>query len=56
MSALTAEPLELSLEVERWALVKPFRISGYIFEHVDVLVVTLGRGGVAGRGDGGQDS
>ena len=33
--------VELHAEVERWPLAQPFRISGYTFHAIDVLVVTL---------------
>ena len=44
---------KLSLEVrtERLRLAAPFRISGYVFEHSDVVVVTLGDGRHQGRGE-----
>jgi L-alanine-DL-glutamate epimerase-like enolase superfamily enzyme len=44
-------PMALSVELERWPLKEPFRISGYTFEAVEVLVVTLGKGGHVGRGE-----
>ncbi|WP_426175739.1 dipeptide epimerase [Massilia sp. TWR1-2-2] len=34
-------------------LAKPFRISGYLFEHFDTLVVTIGDGQFQGRGEAG---
>lgn len=45
--------MRLSLEVatETLMLAEPFRISGYVFETVEVLVVTLGQGGYVGRGE-----
>jgi L-Ala-D/L-Glu epimerase / N-acetyl-D-glutamate racemase len=39
-------------EIEQWPLKAPFRITGYTFEHVNVLVVTVERDGVIGRGEG----
>lgn len=45
--------LKLDVAVERLKLAQPFRISGYVFEHSDVVVVTLNDGGHTGRGEGG---
>jgi len=44
---------KLSLEVrtEQLRLAAPFRISGYVFEHTDAIVVTLRDGDHAGRGE-----
>jgi L-Ala-D/L-Glu epimerase len=46
-------PLSLSVSVEPQRLKAPFRISGYEFLHVDVVVVTLDDGERQGRGEGG---
>ena len=45
----------LSLEVasETLRLKVPFRISGFVFDSSDVVVVTLRDGGLVGRGEGG---
>lgn len=51
MSSKLSAPIKLSLEVERLPLAAPFRISGYTFENVPVLVVTLEREGQRGRGE-----
>jgi L-alanine-DL-glutamate epimerase-like enolase superfamily enzyme len=37
----------------RLRLAKPFRISGYLFEHFDTVVVTIGDGQFQGRGEAG---
>lgn len=44
-------PLTLKAEIEQWPLAAPFRIAGYTFEAIDVLVVCLRQGGHAGRGE-----
>ena len=44
--------LSLNVAVETLALAAPFRISGYVFETSDVIVVTLSDGTHAGRGEG----
>jgi L-alanine-DL-glutamate epimerase-like enolase superfamily enzyme len=43
--------LELDVRTERLRLAAPFRISGYVFEHSDVVVVTLSDGRHEGRGE-----
>jgi L-alanine-DL-glutamate epimerase-like enolase superfamily enzyme len=45
--------LTLSIAAERLRLAKPFRISGYVFEAFQVVVVTLDDGRHRGRGEGG---
>ena len=45
--------LELDVKVETLRLAQPFRISGYVFTHSDVVVVTLCDGDLRGRGEGG---
>lgn len=45
--------LELEVRTERLRLAAPFRISGYVFEYSDVVVVTLGDGAHRGRGEAG---
>ena len=42
------QPLKLVATIERWPLIEPFHITGYVWEYVDVLVVGLERGGFAG--------
>ena len=39
------------IEVEQWPLAAPFRISGYVFETIEVLVVHLQKEGCVGRGE-----
>src|SRR5258708_24564608 len=43
--------LTLRTQIERWPLVAPFRITGYTWEAVDVLVVSLEVDGRVGRGE-----
>ena len=45
--------LALDVTVETLRLAQPFRISGYVFTHSDVVVVTLRDGELSGRGEGG---
>jgi L-Ala-D/L-Glu epimerase len=44
-------PLRLQMKIEQWPLKSPFRITGYTFNDVDVLVVTLEANGRLGRGE-----
>jgi L-alanine-DL-glutamate epimerase-like enolase superfamily enzyme len=44
-------PMRLTIAVERLRLKAPFRISGYVFEGFDVIVVTLEDGAHRGRGE-----
>jgi L-alanine-DL-glutamate epimerase-like enolase superfamily enzyme len=43
--------LKLNIEIEQWPLKAPFRITGYTWNHVDVLVATVESDGQAGRGE-----
>src|SRR5690349_13998049 len=43
--------LKLKAKIEQWPLVNPFRITGYTFEAVDVVLVTLEQSGHVGRGE-----
>ncbi|HEY2395831.1 MAG TPA: dipeptide epimerase [Rudaea sp.] len=43
--------LKLVIAVEKLRLAAPFRISGYVFEEQDAVVVTLGDGEHRGRGE-----
>jgi L-alanine-DL-glutamate epimerase-like enolase superfamily enzyme len=43
--------LTLQVATETLQFAEPFRISGYVFETVDVVVVTLGDGENSGRGE-----
>lgn len=44
-------PIGLQLEIERWPRKTPARITGYTFDAIDVLVVTLSKDGHVGRGE-----
>jgi L-alanine-DL-glutamate epimerase-like enolase superfamily enzyme len=44
-------PRQLETRVERLHLKAPFRISGHVFTHMDVVVVTLEENGARGRGE-----
>lgn len=43
--------MHLHIDIERWPLKAPFRITGYTFTESEVIVVTLTEGGVSGRGE-----
>jgi len=43
--------LKLRAEVQQWPLTTPFRITGYTWECVDVLVVSLEKNGYTGQGE-----
>jgi L-alanine-DL-glutamate epimerase-like enolase superfamily enzyme len=43
--------LTLRAEIEHWPLLNPFRITGYTWESIDVLLVTLEKDGKVGRGE-----
>ena len=45
------ESLKLHAVLERWPLVKPFRITGYTWELLDVLVISLEKDGYLGRAE-----
>jgi L-Ala-D/L-Glu epimerase len=51
MTLATIRPSNMVAEVEHWPLATPFRISGYTFQVIDVLVVTLEQDGRVGRGE-----
>jgi L-Ala-D/L-Glu epimerase len=44
-------PLKLRIDVEKWPLNAPFRITGYTMTHCDMIVVTLEKDGQRGRGE-----
>lgn len=44
-------PLKLHTEIESWPLKTPFRISGYTFIAIEMLVVGLEKDGHTGRGE-----
>jgi L-Ala-D/L-Glu epimerase len=43
--------MEVDIRTEHWALNMPFRITGHVFEGLDVIVVTLREGDLEGRGE-----
>jgi len=51
MQAATHQRLELSVRVQPWALLRPFRITGYVWESIDLLFVSLAAGGQIGRSE-----
>ena len=51
MKPLPFSSLNCQAQVERWPLAAPFRTTGFVRSVVDVVVVTLERDGVAGRGE-----
>jgi L-alanine-DL-glutamate epimerase-like enolase superfamily enzyme len=51
MTAKSPGPLILRAEIEHWPLAAPFRISGYTWEALDVLTISLQKDGHVGRGE-----
>ena len=51
MSVTQGERVKLQVDVEKWPLKAPFRITGYTFVEIDVVVATLASRGCTGRGD-----
>lgn len=51
MKQSLARPLKISAEIESWSKTAPFRIAGYTFEAIEVLLVSLERDGQVGRGE-----
>ncbi len=43
--------MHLHIDIERWPLKVPFRITGHTFTESELIVVTLTDGGVSGRGE-----
>jgi L-alanine-DL-glutamate epimerase-like enolase superfamily enzyme len=43
--------MNLEMSIERWPLAVPFRITGRVFEHVDVLIASVQDGEWVGRGE-----
>jgi len=41
----------LEVRAEKLRLAAPFRIAGYVFEHMDAIVATIGEGEHSGRGE-----
>lgn len=48
---MTSVQVKMTLTVEAWKLLNPFRITGRTFASADVLVVTLECGGLRGQGE-----
>jgi len=51
MPAATHRPLELSIRIQPWALLTPFRITGHTWEAVDLLSLSLAAGEHVGRSE-----
>ena len=51
MKSPVAAPLKLHVEVEKWPLKTPFRITGYTMVDLEAVVVTLEQDGFTGRGE-----
>jgi L-alanine-DL-glutamate epimerase-like enolase superfamily enzyme len=50
--SVDAQPrLKLKVEIEKWELISPFRITGYVFTHLDCVVATVSDGEHEGRGE-----
>jgi L-alanine-DL-glutamate epimerase-like enolase superfamily enzyme len=43
--------VSFGVHIERWPAIRPFRISGHVWETFDTVVVEVGRGGKIGRGE-----
>jgi L-alanine-DL-glutamate epimerase-like enolase superfamily enzyme len=43
--------MRISVHIERWAAVRPFRISGLVWNSFDSIVVEVERDGIIGRGE-----
>ena len=50
-SSASTRVMHLHIDIERWPLKTPFRITGYTIIQSDVIVVTLTEGGASGRGE-----
>ena len=50
-TSMTSLPLKLQAQIEHWPLAAPFRISGYTFDVIDVLLVTVESSQGVGRGE-----
>ncbi|MEE4639235.1 MAG: dipeptide epimerase [Wenzhouxiangella sp.] len=48
---MDSRPINLQLEVRSWPLKRPFRITGHVFDALDLMVCTLRCGGAQGRGE-----
>jgi L-Ala-D/L-Glu epimerase len=51
MTPRNVAPLKLGLEIERWPFLEPFHITGYTFESIEVLRVSLEHDGCIGVGE-----
>jgi L-alanine-DL-glutamate epimerase-like enolase superfamily enzyme len=51
MSTCNPARFKLRVELEKWRIEKPFRITGHTWESLDVVVVSLERGHYVGRGE-----
>ena len=51
MNSAEKPKLSLSARIEHWPMTAPFRITGYTFTTIDLLVVCLGNGEHEGRGE-----
>ena len=47
-----SSPIQVALSVQSWPLKVPFRITGHVWDHLDILICTLSRNGVQGQGEG----
>ena len=43
--------MRVETRVERWPLAVPFRITGHVFENIDVVIATLRDGDLVGHGE-----
>lgn len=51
MSLIPSSRLSMTVTSERWPLITPFRITGYTFHDIELVVVTLDDGAHQGRGE-----
>jgi L-alanine-DL-glutamate epimerase-like enolase superfamily enzyme len=52
MTSSTVSPLKLSVDLERWPLVTPFRTAAHTLTSIDVIRVSLESEGCTGEGEG----
>lgn len=48
---MALQSITLQLDVRSWPLKIPFRITGHVFDSLDLLVCTLSCDGVTGQGE-----
>lgn len=48
---MTTSPLQLRIEIRTWPLKVPFRITGHVFDSLDLLVCALSSDGLQGCGE-----